>query len=55
MSRLTAPISSGSAESWALAIELQRLAERAEEVVVVGGDDGPRVEQRQDPLPVVAR
>ena len=33
--------------------ELQVLAERAEEVVVVGGDDGARVEPGQDPLPVV--
>ena len=33
--------------------ELQRLAQRAEEVVVVGGDDDPRVEAGEDALPVV--
>ena len=51
--RLTAPISSGSSESLTLATNSIVVAERPEEVVVVGRDDDARVEARQDPLPVV--
>ena len=52
-SRLTAPISSGSAESWTLETNSIGAGRGGGRIVVVGGDDHLGVEAREDPPPVV--